>query len=536
MTPAAQNKLAEAEAKARLRGLKPPQVEQLRRAQRLLGAGDRLLAGQLLLALAQSAPGHPEVLRTQAQRHLGEREWPEAAACLARAAAARPDDFALWLQLGTVQDHAGDFVQAPASLRRAQSLARTEQQWLALSLEFDRQAYVEEALAAVEQVLALAPAGAVALLQRARCATALGLAGRAAADCRALIARGELAPRAWFMLADLKVLRLDEDELARLQQAAMNPAPTLKPDERVMLLFALGKALEDAGQWPAAYTALMRANAEAGALRPWDGAAFEALVAATQAAFEKAPPPAEGERGREVIFLVGLPRSGTTLVEQILASHPQVEGASELPYLGIVLDQESRRRSRRLHEWAPLASDADWARLGGQYLALSERWRLRCPVSTDKLPENWLYAGAALRMLPGARFIDCRRDPVETSWSCFKQLFAPGRVNFTHGFESLARYWRGYDSLSRYWAQVHPQRFRAQHYEALVADPEAQIRALLDFCGLPFDAACLRFHQAQRAVRTPSALQVRQPLQRASTPAAGYGALLDPLRRLFDHT
>ncbi len=533
MTPSELSKRAEAEAKARLRGLKPAQADQLRRAQRLLAAGDRLLAGQLLLDLARSAPDHPEVLRTRAQSHLAEQAWGDAAACLARAAMHRPDDFTLALQLGAVQDQAGAYEEAPDSLRRAGALARTEQEWLALSLEFDRQAYVEDALAAVEQALLLSPRLPVALLQRARCATALGRAELAAADCRALIARGELVARAWFMLADLKVVALDGAELAQLQPLALQPPPNLKPEERVMLLFALGKALEDAGRHAEAHAVLLRANAEAGAVRPWDSAAFETHVAALQAAFTQARPPVPAERGREVVFLVGLPRSGTTLLEQILASHPQVEGASELPYLGMVLEQESRRRSRRLTEWAPMASEADWARLGQEYLALSARWRRERPISTDKLPDNWLHAGAALRMLPGARFIDCRRDPVEASWSCFKQLFAPGRVNFTHSFEGLARYWRAYDGLSRHWAQAHPQRYRAWHYEALVAEPEAQIRALLEFCALPFDEACLRFHEARRAVRTPSALQVRRPMQRASTPAAGYGALLDPLRQLF---
>ena len=129
--------------------------------------------------------------------------------------------------------------------------------------------------------------------------------------------------------------------------------------------------------------------------------------------------------------------------------------------------------------------------------------------------------------------VDCRRDAVETCWSCCKQLFGPGMVHFSYSFDGLAAYWQGYDALTRFWAVQHPGRFLQQSYEALVADPPGQIRGLLQACGLPFEAGCLEFHRAQRAIRTPSALQVRQPMRRTSTPAAGYGELLAPLRALL---
>jgi tetratricopeptide (TPR) repeat protein len=517
----------------RLRGLTPAQAAQLRRVMQLLAAGDRMMASLLLLELARSAPDHPEVLRLQAQRHLADQEWAQAADCLARSHAQRPGDFGVLLQLGAAQDQAGDHAAAPQSLRAAAACAGPAGDWLALSLEFDRQGYVEDALSAVEQALLSEPRLGSALLQRARCAMALGQAEKAAADCRRLIAQGELVARAWFMLADLKVVPLDAAELARLEQTAGAPPPSATAEERVMLLFALGKALEDAGRFDEAFAALQRANQAASATRPWDGVAFAGQVAAIQAAFDAAAPAPEGELGREVIFLVGLPRSGTTLVEQVLASHSQVEGASELPYLGRVIEQESRRRGRPFAAWAAVATADDWQRLGRAYLDLSARWRMRRPVATDKLPENWLFAAAALRMLPGARVIDCRRDAVETCWSCYKQLFGPGMVHFSYSFEGLAGYWHTYDGLTRHWAQRHAGRFFQQNYEALVQDPEGQIRGLLQACGLPFEAACLDFHLAQRAIRTPSALQVRQPMRQASTPGARYGELLDPLRRLL---
>jgi tetratricopeptide (TPR) repeat protein len=459
-------------------------------------------------------------------------EWAPAVACLGRASALRAGDFALLLALGTAQDHAGEFAAARASLLAAMPCARVASEWLALSLELDRQGHVDEAFEAVQQVLRLDPVSPVALLQRARCARAIGNAEVAAADCRALIQRQQHSARAWFLLVDLKTVRLSAAELAQLEQAstAAEPGPA---EERQLLGFAFGKALEDAARYEAAFAVLCQANQAALASHPWDAAAFDRQVALVQSVSIPAGTRAASHQGEELIFLVGLPRSGTTLVEQVLASHSRVEGASELPYLGTVIAEESRRRGQAFPAWVPTATAEDWSRLGQHYLRLSARWRSQRPVCTDKLPDNWLLAGAARAMLPGARFIDCRRDAVETCWSCYKQLFGPGHVGYTYAFETLAAYWRAYDRLTRFWAQAYPHHWHTQHYEGLVAQPEPQIRALLDFCGLPFEPGCLLFHQAQRAIRTPSALQVRQPLRQTSTPAAQYGALMEPLRRLL---
>lgn len=515
----------------RSRGLKPAQAEMLRQAMLLVNAGDRLMAGQLLHTLATAAPDHPEVLRWAGIRHANLRDWASAAQCLSRSLVQRPGDFTVLLQLAAVQNHAADFDGALLTLRAAVSHAATAEARLALSMECDRQGHIEDALAAVEGALALGPGQPVALLQRARCLKALGQAAASAADCRALIARGQLVARAWFSLLDLKTVPLLEGELLRLQHTASQTGHAEQTaEDRLLLDFALGKALEDAGQHADAFAVLERANRQARPSHPWDAAQFSAHVAAVKEAFAKQCLARATAQGSEVVFLVGLPRSGTTLVEQVLASHSRVEGSSELPYLQNVIDEESHRRSLPFPAWVGRAAEADWTRLGRRYLQLSERWRARRPVSTDKLPANWLLAGAALAMLPGARVVDCRRDAVETCWSCYKQLFGPGQVGFTYSFETLAAYWRDYLRLSGFWAQQHPDGFRLQSYEALVADPEGQIRTLLDFCGLPFESRCLRFHEAQRAIRTPSALQVRQPLRRTSTPAAGYGSLLDPLR------
>ena len=518
-----------AELSERLRGLSPEQANTLRRALQFQAAGDRLMAGQWLLMVSRQAPDHPEVLRWLAAQHAERFEWPAAVTCLTRAAEQRPSDFKLLLPLGRAQEHAGDAAAALLSLRAAAACARDAAEWQALSLEFDRQGHYDDSLAAIEQMLRHDPASAIGLLQRSRCFKALGDAERAAADCRLLIARKQEIARAWFALVDLKIVPLGDAELAQLAQTASHASTSAA--DRLLLDFALGKALEDAARYDDALAAFHRANAAARPTHPWDGPAFAQQVRAVQEAFASRPPTQAQAQGSELIFLVGLPRSGSTLVEQVVASHSRVEGASELPYLHQVIEAESQRRGQRFPAWVPEASAADWTRLGQHYLHLSERWRANRPVSTDKLPENWLYAAALQAMLPEARIIDCRRDAVETCWSCYKQLFGPGRVGFTYGFDTLGSYWRAYLSMSRFCAEQRPDRFRVQEYEALVANPEEQIRALLDFCGLPFEAQCLTFQTAQRAIRTPSALQVRQPMRATSTPAQRYGAGLDDLRQ-----
>src|SRR6185312_7507313 len=170
--------------------------------------------------------------------------------------------------------------------------------------------------------------------------------------------------------------------------------------------------------------------------------------------FATATPPQSlnASLGHEVIFIVSLPRSGSTLTEQILASHPDVEGANELPDLGNVLEAESRRTGLEFPAWVPNATPADWRRMGESYLERTARFRKSRSRFTDKALSNWRVVGAAMAMLPGARFVNCRRDPVETCFSCFRQVFARGQA-FTYDLFDLAAYWRDYDRMMRFW---HP--------------------------------------------------------------------------------
>jgi len=512
----------------RLRGLTTDQAEMMRHAMRLHAAGDKLMSAQWVLQAARDAPDHPEVRQWRGLHHFEAGEWATAAEHVSRVVAQRPNDFMAWCMLGVAQGRADDGGAAQHSLQQAARCATTPAQWLKLAVECDGLGLFDEALRAADALLALDPRSPLGLLERVRCHKALGHTAAAAADCRALIAQGSEVAKAWFSLVDLKTVALSDAERHQLQQTALNPH--LPAADRQVLDFALGKVLEDVADLAGALAALQRANASVRAAQPWDATAFASHTSALLGLAQAGLPARAADQGGEVIFLTGLPRSGSTLFEQVLASHSQVEGASELPTLGLLIDAESRRRGRPFTDWALRATADDWTRLGQDYLRATARWRRHKPVSTDKLPDNWQWAMAIRAMLPQAHIIECRRDPLETCWSCYKQLFAPGLANFSYDFASLAQYWQACEALGDLVAERHPRFVRVQRYEALIDQPEAQIRELLAFCGLPFEPGCLNFHEARRAIRTPSALQVRQPAVRASNPAAQYGDRLASLR------
>ena len=332
---------------------------------------------------------------------------------------------------------------------------------------------------------------------------------------------------AWRGLSNIKTVALSEADAAALSLQLQRR--DIADSDRIAMGHALGKLEEDRGRHPQALAAFTEANALQQRLTPWRLQPFEHYLEQALAATDVLPAPIDPTLGHEVIFIVGMPRSGSTLFEQILATHPQVEGASELQELGIVIQQESVRRGAPYPGWIAQATAGDWQRLGRDYLARTAHWRAIRPRFTDKLPENWKHAGILRALLPGATVIETRRDPLETAWSCFKQQFY-SQPHFANTLADLGAYLRGCERAMDAWRERDPARIRLHRYEHLLAEPEAGVRALLADCGLAFDPACLQFHAATRSVRTASAAQVRQPLQRDTARAAAYGQRLDPLR------
>ncbi len=494
-----------------------------------LDHGDHARAEQSFAAGLRESSDHPDLLRGRAIALQRLQRDAEAIPLLRRVLELEPADAIACNTLGTALGAVGDTAAAVVALRRACELApHFAASWFNLGKVLTLLARTDEALAPLQRALAIDPGFESARFLLAEALMMSGHSDDSAAQYREVLRHAPQSGLAWWGLANLKAVRLIESDTQRL--AALVRQPGLAVPEHIGAAFAFGKALEDTGRDAEAFTAYREANAFARRHIPWNAAGFDAWLARLLAVFETPlPAPLDAQLGHEVIFIVGLPRSGSTLSEQILAAHPQVEGASELPDLGAVIAEESSRRRRPFPDWARDAVAADWQRLGQRYLERTARWRERRPRFTDKMPGNWLLIDAIRAMLPGAAIVDCRRDPLETCWSCFRQIFWQMH-EYSYDIDDLAAYWHAHDRALRVWRERYPERIREQVYEELLADPEQQTRALLEFCGLPFDPACLRPHEATRSVRTASAAQVREPMRRDTARAPRYGALLDPLR------
>lgn len=489
-------------------------------------------AERLMPALAALAPTHPEVMRLRAVLAHMRGRYADAANLLRRALQERPFDALPWNNLGSALAELGDLPSATVAFRKCAELApQRAAPWFNLGRVLDMQGRVEEAHEALTHALQRDPGHISARVALARVLQFMGRIGEAETEYRLVLAANPGSALAWFGLSTLRTARFGADDIAAIEQVYSRS--DLKPDERIAAGFALSKALEDQGRYTEAFSLLTAANSTKRRQLRWDAGAFSHYIDLIANAFTQAPATTAADgQGREVIFIFGMPRSGSTLVEQILAAHPEVAGANELEDLNDVLEEESKRRRSTFPSWINQARPEDWARLGNNYLERTARWRSERPIFTDKGLANWRYAAALRAMLPGARLINCRRDPIENCLACFRQSFAK-ELGFTYDLAELAAFWRDYDRLMRLWHQRLPDSIHDVVHERLVADPETEIRRLLDFCGLPFDAACLRFHEVERHVRTASAAQVREPLRADTARADRYGALLDPLRGML---
>ncbi|MGH6951075.1 MAG: sulfotransferase, partial [Vitreimonas sp.] len=320
--------------------------------------------------------------------------------------------------------------------------------------------------------------------------------------------------QSWFSLSNLKTFRFADPELAQLEaQLARSDLPDA---ERVFMLYALGKAHEDAGRTGEAFARYREGARLHRSGVSYDPAQLTGLVDASERLLTReffAARPG-GCEAPDAIFIVGLPRSGSTLVEQILASHSMVEGTAELADLNAIayaLDSSVPMDGNYIPALAGLDAATRKSR-GESYLRTTRVQRKQGkPLFINKMPNDFRHIGLIQLILPNAKIVDARRHPMACAWSCFKQHFALGQ-HFTYDFKELAAWYRDYVRLMAHYDTMLPGRVHRIIHEELVGDPEPHIRALLDYCGLPFEAACLAPHETERAVRTASSEQVRQPI------------------------
>jgi len=340
---------------------------------------------------------------------------------------------------------------------------------------------------------------------------------------------------AFWSLANLKTYHFSDHEVERMRGLEALPSPGL-PD-RAHLCFALGKALEDRADYGGSWAFYERGNS---LVRAKSGCRPEAIEDNTRRLIEICSEEffvartGAGAAARDPIYIVGLPRSGSTLLEQILASHPDVDGTQELQDIPrIVSELQGQGPNRGGACYPDLLPGLDpllFEPLGRRYLDETRVYRRGRPRFVDKMPNNFWHIGLIHLMLPNARIIDIRREPMACCVSNLKQLFARGQ-EFCYGIEEIARYYRTYLELMRHWNRVLPGRVLRVSYEDLVEDLGTSVRQILAHCGLEFDPACLAFHRSRRAINTPSSEQVRQPLFREGLSQwRHYDPWLDPLR------
>ncbi len=440
--------------------------------------GDAL---QWLNALQTFAPQHVGGLTARAQVLKKGGLLDEALHCAQQALALAPNDASVHNTMGDTLQAVGRHDEALAHFDQAVALpgSVTEEALIAravLLLEVGRK---EEAAVAFEQVLRAFPGSIRAL------------AGR----------------------SDSKTFKTDDADIAAMEAGLVRGGGLLLAD-KLTTHFALGKAYLDTGDSARAFHHLNQGNRLKRSTFTFDSHATQQWMRHIAEVFSQAFQATH--QGRAVasslpVFIVGMPRSGTTLVEQILASHPQVQGAGELSSLRLAVESQGAFPQSLLNCSAP-----DLARIGHDYLERIKPLADGKDRLVDKMPGNFVYAGLIPLILPGARIIHCRRDPVDTCLSCYSKQFA-GEQMFSYDQAELGQFYRDYEVLMNYWRQLLPaESFIEVDYESVLDDLEGQAKRLIDFIDLPWDEACLDFHKTQRVVRTASVNQVRQPLYKTS--------------------
>ncbi|MCC5995598.1 MAG: sulfotransferase [Oceanicaulis sp.] len=376
----------------------------------------------------------------------------------------------------------------------------------------------EAALEHFDAVLARLPDDPATLTSRGHALKTCGRSDEAISSYRAAIAARPDHGDAWYALANLKTYQFSDDEMARLRE--LESSGRLSHGGRIHVCFALGKAYEDRGQAQEAFGYYRQGNDLKRVQTRYTAEGMEEELAAQAALCTPELFARQGGKGHDApdpIFIVGLPRAGSTLLEQILASHSLVDGTLELPNI-LALSHSLRGRQRVsdrtrypriLHD---LPAD-ELAQMGARYIEETTVHRRGAPFFTDKMPNNFRHIALIKLILPNAKIIDARRHPMACCVSGYKQLFAEGQ-EFTYGLEEIGRYYRGYVELMDHWDAVLPGQILRVIHEDVVSDLETQVRRILDFCGLAFEPACLEFHKTRRQVRTASSEQVRQPINR----------------------
>jgi predicted Zn-dependent protease len=479
--------------------------------------GDLDPAETIIRAFLIRNGNHPDAMRLLARIGIAREVFDDAETLLEGVLALAPDYDAARFNYAQVLTFRHKYGLALKQIERLMKLDRHNQEYrrIAATIAVGLGEH-ETAISIYRDLLKEAPRSPDVNLWLGHALKTVGRLDESIAAYRAAAAARPDFGDAYWSLANLKTYRFLDEEVERMRAEEISPSTA--PIDRYHLCFALGKALEDRGDNSGSWAYYERGNALKREESQYRAEVIEAntrrqIETCTQALFASRRD--WGSTRCDPIFIVGLPRSGSTLLEQILASHSRVEGTYELGDVqSIVTDLQGREfESPRYPGVLADTAPEDFLRLGEKYLADTQIYRSGKAHFIDKMPNNFRHIGLIHMMLPNARIIDARREPMACCFSNLKQLFAQGQ-EFTYSVDDIARYYRTYLELMRHWNEVLPGRILRVHHEDVVADLEGSVNRMLDYCDLPFETACVDFHKTARSVRTPSSEQVRQPIFR----------------------
>jgi tetratricopeptide (TPR) repeat protein len=515
MTGDMKNAATAAEHVATLKHL-PPEVV---RAGSLFSDGELTLAENTVRAYLLHAGDHVEAMRLLARIGIERGVFDDAELLLEAVLKQAPDYVAARHDYARALVHRQRYPRARAELETLVKLEPRNVQYRALyAAACAGLGEHEKSITMYRQLLADAPEAADLHLSLAH---SLKTVGRRQESIQAFHAAAAVRTDfgdAYWSLANLKTYRFTDDEIARMRAAESAPGTVLV--DRYHLSFALGKAFEDRGEYAESWRHYERGNAlkrSESRYRPEisETNTRRQIEVCTREFFEARV--GVGAPSSAPIFILGLPRSGSTLLEQILASHSHVEGTQELAEIPrMVLDLQGRDPDLDNPRYPGVLSQLgpeDFLRLGEKYLDDTRIYRTDRPYFVDKMPNNFRHVGLIHLLLPNAKIIDARREPMACCFSNLKQLFASGQ-EFTYGIEDVTRYYRTYLDLMQHWDEALPKRVLRVWHEDVVEDLEGNVRRILEFCGLEFEPACVEFHRTERSVSTASSEQVRQPIFR----------------------
>jgi tetratricopeptide (TPR) repeat protein len=505
----------------------------------MLSQGSIAKAEQACREFLGNNPHHVEAMRLLAQIAMKMNVFDEAEFLLESAILFEPENIPLKT----------DYINV---LRKRQKLVEAREHALDLfendkeNLYFKSQYAViamqlgdyETALTLFDELLTAMPGEPVTLTSKGHALKTVGDTDAAISCYQEACREGVIHGEAWQSLANLKTYKFKESEVARMEDLLKNPA--LRKMDRVYLHFGLGKAYEDRREYDLAFSNYADGNQIKRGESRYIAQHMTEEFEEQRQVFSTLEPSREGFEAPDPIFIVGMPRAGSTLLEQILSSHSQVDGTQELPnILSAVHQLRSRNKDfdRLNYPRAIMDLGPDELRdFGRAFIEDTRTHRKDAPFFIDKMPNNFRHIGLIKRILPNARIIDARRHPLSCTFSCFKQLFAEGQ-EFSYNLEDLGHYYRDYVGLMDFWHHCFPDEVLHVQYEDVVDDLETQVRRILAYCNLPFEASCLNFWETERAVKTPSSEQVRQPIFKSGVENwQVFETHLDPLKEALGKT